>query len=73
MRVLLLCLLSLVGISASAEVYTGNCGENGDNVKWSLDTNTGVLVISGNGAMDNSRKPWYNYNKLDNHWLFYYC
>ena len=51
-RVLLLCLLGLAAISASAEVYSGNCGiDGGDNVQWSLDTNTGVLVIWGEGAM----------------------
>ena len=34
-----------------AEVHTGNCGANGDNVTWSYDDETKVLTISGEGAM----------------------
>ena len=44
--------------------YSGTCGAEGDNLDWTLDTNTGVLTISGTGAMaDYSRStmPWYNY------------
>ncbi|MCD8129569.1 MAG: leucine-rich repeat protein [Oscillospiraceae bacterium] len=40
---------------------TGTCGEN---VTWSLDTDTGVLTISGEGEMDNyavAGTPWYAY------------
>jgi hypothetical protein len=33
---------------ASAESYSGTCG---DNLTWSLDTETGELIISGTGAM----------------------
>lgn len=33
-----------------AETYNGTCGEN---VTWALDTDTGVLTISGNGDMQN--------------------
>ena len=33
-------------------VASGNCGKNGDEVKWELDDN-GHLVISGNGEMEN--------------------
>jgi hypothetical protein len=32
----------------TAETFTGSCG---DNVTYSLDTETGVLTISGTGAM----------------------
>ena len=35
---------------ASAKVYSGTCGEH---VTWSLDTNTGVLTLSGYGDMKN--------------------
>ena len=35
----------------NAEVVSGNCGEDGDNVKWELDTENGVLTISGQGDM----------------------
>ncbi len=41
----------------------GNCGANGDNVKWSY-YNDGTLVISGTGAMadynSSSNVPWYS-------------
>ena len=60
---LLIC-LTLV-LSASSATYTANCGANGDNVTWKLDTSTGVLAISGEGAMKNytsaSSVPWYSY------------
>ena len=50
----------------SAEVYSGNCGvSSADNVVWSLDTETGILTISGVGEMENfsafSYSPWYSY------------
>lgn len=43
-------------------VASGNCGEQGNNVKWSLDSD-GVLTISGEGKMRNyssASTPWYN-------------
>ncbi len=55
-----------VGLLASAETVGGTCGENGDNLTWSLDTDTGVLTISGTGDMadyddgDNAA-PWSEY------------
>ncbi len=48
-------------ISVSAVSYSGTCGEN---LTWSLDTETGVLEISGNGNMtdwSHSSSPWYSY------------
>ena len=46
---LLLC-LSLVALTlcASAVTYSGKCG---DNLTYTLDTDTGVLIISGTGEM----------------------
>ena len=44
-----------------AEIYSGYCSAN---VTWKLDTETGVLEISGTGAMRNYAErttPWYNY------------
>ncbi|MBR2978023.1 MAG: leucine-rich repeat protein [Oscillospiraceae bacterium] len=42
--------------------YSGTCG---DDLTWNLDTATGVLAISGTGAMTNwsssSNVPWYSY------------
>lgn len=53
----LMCLLAFIAavtaIGANAEVLSGNCGASGDNVKWELDTESGVLTISGNGSMAN--------------------
>ncbi len=52
-------------IKASAETYSGSCG---DNVNWSFDTETGVLDITGTGYMDNYQDnydaPWYQYSSL---------
>ena len=45
---MLLSIVSVVDFSAYADVQTGSCG---DNVKYSLDTSTGVLTISGTGDM----------------------
>jgi len=39
------------------EICSGNCGANGDNVKWTLDASTGVLEISGTGDMPNFESP----------------
>ena len=42
--------------------YNGTCGTN---LTWTLDTSTGVLTISGTGAMtdysSSSSTPWYSY------------
>lgn len=67
---LLLSLLPQLSISVNAAVYSGVCGVEGDgsNLRWSLDTNTGTLTITGSGAMkdysthifDNyDADPWY--------------
>ena len=45
---MLLSIVSVVDFSAYASVKTGKCG---DNLKYSLDTETGVLTISGTGNM----------------------
>ena len=40
----------------------GDCGKDGSTVKWELDTVTGVMTISGSGAMADysgpSSQPW---------------
>lgn len=46
----------------------GFCGIDGDNMlTWELNRQTGLLTISGNGAMadydDPSEAPWYSYSK----------
>lgn len=57
LRVLCLTLLTMVCLMsfAAAAVESGNCGDNEDNLTWVLDTETGVLTISGEGGMPN----WY--------------
>ncbi len=59
---ILVCALPLSALTASAASYSGSCG---DNVNWSLDTDTGVLTISGSGNMtyysSSSDVPWYAY------------
>lgn len=59
--VFLLAALLFVG-GASAETYSGSCGEN---LTWTLTTETGLLEIDGTGEMtdySSSRRPyWYQY------------
>ena len=47
--------------------YSGSCG---DNANWSLDTDSGLLSITGTGAMTNyssySSVPWYSYRSYVN-------
>lgn len=59
-------IVSWFAIKAEAATYSGSCG---DNLIWSLDTDTGKLIISGTGAMDDysysyssyKSAPWYAY------------
>ena len=39
---------------ALAETFSGTCG---DDLTWTLDTDTGVLEISGTGTMANYSNP----------------
>lgn len=55
-----------LSLRASAATYSGICGADGSNVTWNLNTETGVLMISGTGAMKDydyygSPAPWYSY------------
>ena len=69
---LLVFFLALIGSAGTllAEIYNGTCGAEGKNLTWTLNTETGVLTISGSGAMadyqwDNeswsSTAPWSGY------------
>ena len=60
----MLCVAS-IGMTR-AEVVGGECGAEGDNVTWSLDTETGVLTISGTGEMDD-----YDHNYNSSPWSAY--
>lgn len=55
-----------VDLNESEIVASGDCGENGNNVKWVLDVD-GVLTISGSGAIEDydsyNSAPWYDYIK----------
>ena len=60
---LLTCLLC---VALNAETVSGTCGAEGDgsNLTWTLDTETGVLKIEGEGAMrdySSGSTPWYCY------------
>ena len=61
----LMLLIAALVVSASAEVYTGNCGADGGNVTYKLDTSTGLLEITGTGDMCDYRhlssSPWYSH------------
>ena len=58
----MLCLFGMISIGANAEVYSGPCG---DNAQWSLNTETGLLSITGSGNMSDYSVapsiPWYKY------------
>ena len=56
---MLLSIVSVVDFSAFADVKTGKCG---DNVTYSLDTETGLLTISGTGDMYSYRQFFQNTN-----------
>ncbi|MCR5485330.1 MAG: leucine-rich repeat domain-containing protein, partial [Clostridiales bacterium] len=56
---------ALLGFDAFAESASGTCGDEGDNLTWTLDTSSGVLTIDGNGKMasytSSNRPGWYDY------------
>ncbi len=45
----MLCLFGMISMGASAETHQGSCGANAN---WSLDTESGLLSITGSGAMN---------------------
>ncbi len=53
---------AIVAVTMNAATYNGTCGSKAN---WTLDTSTGVLTISGSGAMYDKAKPsdwdWYQY------------
>lgn len=61
----ILMIVTTVPFAFAADVVaSGNCGANGGNVKWTLDSD-GTLTISGTGNMADypqySKVPWINY------------
>ena len=62
-NLLILLLIFLPPICLNAEEYNGTTGD----CTWHLDTETGVMTISGNGNMGNhgyEAQPWYDYRYL---------
>ena len=62
----LLCtLLPQLSLTAHAEGETsGSCGAEGSDLTWEINTATGVLTISGSGAMEDYEEwsiPWRDY------------
>lgn len=54
----------MASVGMYAEIYSGTCG---DDLNWNLDTETGVLNITGSGDMCNykdKRVPWRDYQYL---------
>lgn len=63
-RFLLPAALMMCCMTASAEIKSGSCG---NNAKWSLDTETGLLSITGSGRMMDygyPPAPWYDYRSI---------
>ena len=54
--------LSALELPVLASTCSGNCGEN---IKWTLNTSTGLLTITGKGSMEDyassSDTPWFLY------------
>ena len=47
-------------------LVSGNCGDKGSNLTWSMDGETGCLTISGSGAMADyylGSAPWFDYRE----------
>ena len=81
-----LMIFSIMPITASAETYSGTCG---DNLIWTFDKSTGTLIISGIGVMEDYayplNVPWFSYRSLIKRaiisdgvtsigiYAFYYC
>ena len=65
-KIVALCGVVMMALSAQATVRSGNCGANGDgsHMQWSLNDDTGVLQITGSGEMADyqealaKRAPW---------------
>ena len=61
MVLVMLALFCIGNTEVSAETYSGTCGSG---VNWSLDTDTGVLEITGSGRMADftaTSQPWNDY------------
>lgn len=65
----LVCVMNIASVIASAAtvVDSGTCGDKGDNVKWTLDSE-GTFTVSGEGEMENFAAergaPWSDHEKV---------
>ena len=48
---LLIAMLPQTVVVSRAEILSGTCGEQGDNLTWKLDAASGTLTVSGSGRM----------------------
>ena len=62
-----LMVFSIMPITASAEIYSGTCG---DNLTWTFDDETGTLTILGTGAMYDFAYDYDSYS-LNRPWEYY--
>ena len=57
-----------VTVNPISNIVSGVCGAQGDNLTWTLNLDTGVMIITGTGKMDNydryhssNNGPWKEY------------
>ena len=66
-KIFSLILVLATTLSLRAEVHNGNCGKNGDNITWELNTEDGLMTLSGQGKMADYSEPadvpWYDYRE----------
>lgn len=48
-----------VAVMAGAVTYNGECGAQGNNLTWEINTDTATLYIRGTGDMANYESRWY--------------
>lgn len=64
-KIVLLAIMAILPISLSANLVeiSGYCGKDGENIKWTYNSEVGSLILQGTGEMAscNSGKPWDKY------------
>ena len=52
-KIVTLCGVVMMALSVHATVWSGKCGASGDgsHMQWSLNSDTGILQITGSGEM----------------------
>lgn len=58
----------IFAVNTLAEIHESSFGDMGDNLRWRVNTSTGVLTITGEGGMENfvsaESVPWYEDREL---------